>query len=51
MGKDRDENKNRDEGKDRDEGRHRDKAAEEITRDGQQEGRTLPPADDGRERH
>ncbi|MGH3913806.1 MAG: hypothetical protein ACRDTC_10415 [Pseudonocardiaceae bacterium] len=49
--KDRDEDKNRDENKGRDEGRHRDKTAEEITGDGQQEGRSVPPVDDGREKH
>jgi hypothetical protein len=32
-------------------GRHRDKDTEEISRDGQQEGRPLPPPDDGSEKH
>jgi hypothetical protein len=36
---------------DQDDGKHRDKDEEEISRDGQQEGRPLPPPDDGSEKH
>lgn len=48
---DRDRDKDKDQDKDRDDGRHRDKAAEEISRNGQQKGRSLPPIEDGREKH
>lgn len=36
---------------DKDSGKHRDKNAEEVSRDGQQESRPLPPPDDGKEKH
>lgn len=41
----------KDKDKDGDESKHRDQSEEEISRDGQQAGRPLPPPDDGHEKH
>lgn len=47
MGNERSDDKRPDE----DSGKHRDQDAEEITTDGQQQGRPMPPPDDGSEKH
>ena len=46
-----DDKKDDDEKPDEDSGKHRDKNADEISTDGQQKDRPLPPPDDGSEKH
>ncbi|MGH3867622.1 MAG: hypothetical protein ACRDQ4_16095 [Pseudonocardiaceae bacterium] len=46
-----DKNKDGDKDKGSGGGKHRDRDEEEISQDGQQKGRPLPPPDDGHEKH